>query len=463
MDGKEPAYVQTKVFSTKRSYGVLNEQGLNFIKDLIAEIEGRGVDHEGIYRLVGVTSKVDHLIRQALDSNATINVDLSNRELVETNTMTSALKSYLRNLPEPLMTFDLHRSFIDAAKCERHTDRVMRIATLVSKLPDLNRRMLAVVMRHLEEVEALNEQNKMTVQNLGVCFGPTLLRDTEESVQAIMEIKFSNIIVEILLEERGVIFRDENDNNNDNETSENLPSPRVHSKTATRLPSQRLKERPRGGIFDQVTPITGIDENYITAHFGPNAQQAKAILLNNQSDTPPSSPAMDRNSQVRSSQSSDDSLQLSPIDLGLGFDLGFNDLTGPMNKTPSPEEDRPAPLGKSDSIGSLSEVSKVSNPSVTSDEAADPPSAELAHGDGNGLLSPEITQKPIAPQPKLRISLRRGKHTSSKKKPSVKENSKNSVQSLNQNNNCSSPVVRPKPRTLAVTSSIKGALSLIHI
>ena len=40
----------------------------------------------------------------------------------------------------------------------------------------------------------------MTVANLGVCFGPTLLRDEEETVAAIMDIKFANVVVEILIE-----------------------------------------------------------------------------------------------------------------------------------------------------------------------------------------------------------------------------------------------------------------------
>ncbi len=40
----------------------------------------------------------------------------------------------------------------------------------------------------------------MTVSNLGVCFGPTLLRSEEETVAAIMDIKFANVVVEILIE-----------------------------------------------------------------------------------------------------------------------------------------------------------------------------------------------------------------------------------------------------------------------
>jgi hypothetical protein len=40
----------------------------------------------------------------------------------------------------------------------------------------------------------------MTVSNLGVCFGPTLMRPEEETVAAIMDIKFCNLIIEILIE-----------------------------------------------------------------------------------------------------------------------------------------------------------------------------------------------------------------------------------------------------------------------
>jgi hypothetical protein len=49
-------------------------------------------------------------------------------------------------------------------------------------------------------VAAKSDKNLMTVSNLGVCFGPTLLRPEEETVAAIMDIKFCNVVVEILIE-----------------------------------------------------------------------------------------------------------------------------------------------------------------------------------------------------------------------------------------------------------------------
>lgn len=47
---------------------------------------------------------------------------------------------------------------------------------------------------------AHSKHNLMTVANLGVVFGPTLMRPQEETVAAIMDLKFQNIVVEILIE-----------------------------------------------------------------------------------------------------------------------------------------------------------------------------------------------------------------------------------------------------------------------
>lgn len=50
-------------------------------------------------------------------------------------------------------------------------------------------------------VAAHSKLNLMTVANLGVVFGPTLMRPQEDTVAAIMDLKFQNIVVEILIEQ----------------------------------------------------------------------------------------------------------------------------------------------------------------------------------------------------------------------------------------------------------------------
>lgn len=50
-------------------------------------------------------------------------------------------------------------------------------------------------------------KNKMSVFNLGVVFGPTLLRAVEETLAAILDIKFNNVVIEILIENYDLIFK----------------------------------------------------------------------------------------------------------------------------------------------------------------------------------------------------------------------------------------------------------------
>lgn len=50
------------------------------------------------------------------------------------------------------------------------------------------------------------DKNLMNVSNLGVCFGPTLLRPEEETVASIMDLKFYNIVVEMLIENYDKLF-----------------------------------------------------------------------------------------------------------------------------------------------------------------------------------------------------------------------------------------------------------------
>ncbi|XP_023412905.1 rho GTPase-activating protein 10 isoform X2 [Loxodonta africana] len=134
-------------------------------------------------------------------------VDLENSVDWEVKTITSALKQYLRSLPEPLMTYELHGDFIVPAKSGSPESRVNAIHFLVHKLPEKNKEMLDILVKHLTNVSNHSKQNLMTVANLGVVFGPTLMRPQEETVAAIMDLKFQNIVVEILIENHEKIFR----------------------------------------------------------------------------------------------------------------------------------------------------------------------------------------------------------------------------------------------------------------
>lgn len=124
----------------------------------------------------------------------------------DNKTITSGLKNYFRCLAEPLLTYRLHKDFIKAAKYDDQKHRVRAIHALVHRLPEKNRNMLDILAKHLLRVSSHSEQNMMTVSNLGMIFGPTLMRSQEETVAAMMNIKFQNIVVEIIIENCNKIF-----------------------------------------------------------------------------------------------------------------------------------------------------------------------------------------------------------------------------------------------------------------
>lgn len=73
----------------------------------------------------------------------------------------------------------------------------------------------------------------MSVFNLGVVFGPTLLRPLEETVAAILDIKFNNIVINILIENYERIFK------NDPSSAVTATAPGLHASSTsppTRMP-----------------------------------------------------------------------------------------------------------------------------------------------------------------------------------------------------------------------------------
>ncbi|XP_036043840.1 rho GTPase-activating protein 10 isoform X1 [Onychomys torridus] len=185
----------------------LDTMGFTILRKCISAVETRGINDQGLYRVVGVSSKVQRLLSMLMDAKACNELDLENSLDWEVKTVTSALKQYLRSLPEPLMTYELHRDFIVPAKSGSPESRVNAIHFLVHKLPEKNKEMLDILVKHLTNVSNHSKQNLMTVANLGVVFGPTLMRPQEETVAAIMDLKFQNIVVEILIENHEKIFR----------------------------------------------------------------------------------------------------------------------------------------------------------------------------------------------------------------------------------------------------------------
>ncbi|KAJ8784213.1 hypothetical protein J1605_008543, partial [Eschrichtius robustus] len=147
------------------------------------EIEQRALSVQGIYRVSGSRVRVERLC-QAFENGRAL-VDLSGNS---PHDVSSVLKRFLQELTDPVVPFHLYDAFISLAKT-LHADpghdpgtpspspEVIRsLKTLLVQLPDSNYNTLRHLVAHLFRVAAQYEENKMSANNLGIVFGPTLLR-----------------------------------------------------------------------------------------------------------------------------------------------------------------------------------------------------------------------------------------------------------------------------------------------
>ncbi|NWX94990.1 SYDE2 protein, partial [Nothoprocta ornata] len=155
----------------------------------ILEIEKRGCQVVGLYRLCG-SAAVKKELREAFERDSKA-VSLCENQYPDVNVITGVLKDYLRELPSPLITKQLYEAVLDAmvknplkmtaSGCENDPSDSEHTAALLDCLPDVEKATLKMLLDHLKLVASYHEVNKMTCQNLAVCFGPVLLSQRQET------------------------------------------------------------------------------------------------------------------------------------------------------------------------------------------------------------------------------------------------------------------------------------------
>ncbi|CAG11557.1 unnamed protein product, partial [Tetraodon nigroviridis] len=143
----------------------------------------------GLYRLCG-SAAVKKELREAFerDSHA---VELCENMYPDVNVITGVLKDYLRELPFPLISKNLYEAVLEAmttrplrigaAGCENDQADSEHTVSLLDSLPEVEKMTLRRLLDHLKLVASYQEVNKMTCQNLAVCFGPVLLSQRQEA------------------------------------------------------------------------------------------------------------------------------------------------------------------------------------------------------------------------------------------------------------------------------------------
>nr|XP_019963511.1 PREDICTED: rac GTPase-activating protein 1-like [Paralichthys olivaceus] len=140
------------------------------ITECVTEIERRGLQERGLYRVPGGGRVVKDLSDRFMQGKTSLMLG----NIHDVHVVCGVLKDFLRKLNEPLVTFKLHRTFMEASELSDEDNSSAIFYQTIAELPKPNRDTLAFLMLHLHKVTK-SPQCQMDQNNLARVFGPTIV------------------------------------------------------------------------------------------------------------------------------------------------------------------------------------------------------------------------------------------------------------------------------------------------
>ncbi|XP_062508209.1 rho GTPase-activating protein 17-like [Corticium candelabrum] len=167
------------------------------IEECIAALMEIGLETEGLFRLAGGVARVRKLKAMF---NARM-VDMS-AFVTDVHAIAGALKLYLRELPEPLLTYELYDSWIKAGMMQDNDARLQSLWSLVQSLPQENLSNFRYLMTFFHRLSTYSDVNKMGAANIALVIGPNLLwsRTEQDNSTGMSDTTVRSKIIELIIE-----------------------------------------------------------------------------------------------------------------------------------------------------------------------------------------------------------------------------------------------------------------------
>mmetsp|Transcript_663 Transcript_663/g.2037 ORF Transcript_663/g.2037 Transcript_663/m.2037 type:complete len:374 (+) Transcript_663:223-1344(+) len=166
-------------------------------------LDEKHLELEGIFRVPGSVGDIQRLTA-AFESGQ--NPSLSE---YDGHAIGGCLKKFLRDLPDPVCTFELYDCFLAAGSVPFRASRVSCVQKVLELLPPGNYALLRRFCKLLFDIAAHSSTNKMRPSNLAIVFAPTLLRAQQETLDEMFgDATQTNFLVERFVVDYEEIFED---------------------------------------------------------------------------------------------------------------------------------------------------------------------------------------------------------------------------------------------------------------
>ncbi|KAM6424895.1 SH3 domain-binding protein 1 [Rhynochetos jubatus] len=173
-----------------------------------------GMREEGLFRLAAGAS-----VLRKLKSSLASGSNALEEFYSDPHAVAGALKSYLRELPQPLMTFELYSEWVKVASLKDGESRIQSLRDTCSRLPRDSYNNLRYLVKFLAKLAEHQEVNKMTPSNIAIVLGPNLLW-AQQSTGDPMQLDLASVssiqvvgVVEALIQNADTLFPGEVDFN----------------------------------------------------------------------------------------------------------------------------------------------------------------------------------------------------------------------------------------------------------
>eukprot|EP01088_Endostelium_zonatum_P010437 TRINITY_DN238_c0_g1_i2.p1 TRINITY_DN238_c0_g1~~TRINITY_DN238_c0_g1_i2.p1 ORF type:complete len:1146 (+),score=296.58 TRINITY_DN238_c0_g1_i2:78-3440(+) len=194
----------TKVFGVPLD-GPNGERAMKVIDRAIKHIDKHGLEEEGMFRVPGNVKELEELKARV---NAGEDVDYNT--ISDIQVVGQFVKGFLRELPDPLITFKMYDRFVAVTKITNSDLFISELKALLKDLPSIHFKLLHSLMELLKDIADKSNINLMNAQNLATVIGPNILHPEKSSTATLVEeMQYSNILISRMIVDFSKIFSPE--------------------------------------------------------------------------------------------------------------------------------------------------------------------------------------------------------------------------------------------------------------